>query len=168
MSTRRRTRGSDVVAPRGICRWCKKPVEKPRISWCGDACVHEHRLRTNPAYLRARVLERDAGVCVVCGRDCAALDAELRALRHAPEAWRRGSAAHAVYAARVLALNAEGFSLTVSTDKSVYSTWQADHIVPVVEGGGECGMENMRTLCSPCHGRATKTLMGRLMQRRAS
>ena len=29
--------------------------------------------------------------------------------------------------------------------------WQADHIVPVAEGGGECSLANLRTLCTPCH-----------------
>ena len=30
--------------------------------------------------------------------------------------------------------------------------WQADHIVPVCEGGGETSdMDNFRTLCTACH-----------------
>ena len=29
--------------------------------------------------------------------------------------------------------------------------WQADHILPVYKGGGLCDLENMRTLCVPCH-----------------
>jgi hypothetical protein len=29
--------------------------------------------------------------------------------------------------------------------------WDADHILPVAEGGGECGLTNMRTLCLLCH-----------------
>lgn len=40
--------------------------------------------------------------------------------------------------------------------------WQADHIVPVVEGGGECGIENYRTLCTECHKRETAALRKRL------
>jgi 5-methylcytosine-specific restriction endonuclease McrA len=36
-----------------------------------------------------------------------------------------------------------------------------DHIVPVVEGGGACGLENLRTLCKPCHKRVTAELAGR-------
>jgi len=39
--------------------------------------------------------------------------------------------------------------------------WQADHILPVSEGGGECGIENMRTLCTAHHQEATKALAGR-------
>jgi 5-methylcytosine-specific restriction endonuclease McrA len=42
------------------------------------------------------------------------------------------------------------------------SDWQADHIVPVVEGGGECDLSNMRTLCTQCHKRETAALRKRL------
>ena len=40
--------------------------------------------------------------------------------------------------------------------------WQADHIIPVAEGGGDCGLENLRTLCTPCHLRETERLKSRL------
>ena len=40
--------------------------------------------------------------------------------------------------------------------------WQADHFVPVAEGGGNCGLENFRTLCSPCHLNETEQLRARL------
>src|SRR5690348_4241457 len=29
--------------------------------------------------------------------------------------------------------------------------WEADHIVPVADGGGECGLDNYRLLCRACH-----------------
>lgn len=44
--------------------------------------------------------------------------------------------------------------------------WQADHIIPVVEGGGECGLENMRTLCTAHHKEVTKALAGRRAEAR--
>lgn len=46
------------------------------------------------------------------------------------------------------------------------TAWDADHIVPVVEGGGLCGLENYRTLCHPCHKRVTAELAGRLAEQR--
>ena len=46
------------------------------------------------------------------------------------------------------------------------SYWDADHIVPVVEGGGECTLENMRTLCVPCHQRVTRELARRRASQR--
>jgi hypothetical protein len=36
--------------------------------------------------------------------------------------------------------------------------WQADHIHPVVEGGGGCGLENLQLLCTPCHAEKTAAL----------
>lgn len=29
--------------------------------------------------------------------------------------------------------------------------WQSDHIVAVYQGGGQCDIDNLRTLCGPCH-----------------
>lgn len=46
--------------------------------------------------------------------------------------------------------------------------WDADHIVPVVEGGGECGLDNYRTLCRPCHVVVTRALRARLAAKKAS
>ena len=31
------------------------------------------------------------------------------------------------------------------------NAWHADHILPVYKGGGLCQIENLRTLCVPCH-----------------
>ena len=34
----------------------------------------------------------------------------------------------------------------------VYSdTWEADHILPVHQGGGACEIDNFQTLCQKCH-----------------
>jgi hypothetical protein len=33
--------------------------------------------------------------------------------------------------------------------------WDADHILAVKDGGGLCGLENIRTLCIPCHKKIT-------------
>ena len=34
--------------------------------------------------------------------------------------------------------------------------WDGDHIVPVKDGGGKCGLDNLRTLCIKCHKAVTK------------
>jgi 5-methylcytosine-specific restriction protein A len=44
--------------------------------------------------------------------------------------------------------------------------WQADHITPVIEGGGECDLSNLRTLCTSCHKKATAELHARLATQR--
>ena len=45
--------------------------------------------------------------------------------------------------------------------------WQADHIIPVIEGGGSCGLENIRTLCTACHRQETKKLARRRAKKQA-
>lgn len=44
--------------------------------------------------------------------------------------------------------------------------WECDHIVPVIEGGGLCGIEGYRTLCRTCHKAATAALAKRRAERR--
>ena len=39
--------------------------------------------------------------------------------------------------------------------------YEIDHIIPVIEGGGCCGLDNLRTTCIPCHRKETKELAGR-------
>jgi hypothetical protein len=47
------------------------------------------------------------------------------------------------------------------------SLWDADHVVPVIEGGGECDLSNIRTLCLLCHERVTAELRVRRLAARA-
>ena len=141
MSTRRAQPGGWVARKRGLCRRCGAEVPKGRFTFCGDACVHEWKLRTDPAYLREKVWERDRGVCAQCGLDTERLRKDKRKLD---------------YAARRQFEKAWG---------SRRQLWDADHIVPVAEGGGECGLANMRTLCLKCHRDATAALRARLAAR---
>jgi 5-methylcytosine-specific restriction endonuclease McrA len=125
---------------RNLCRWCNLEVPARRSTFCSDWCVHEWKLRTDPGYLRDRVFERDRGICAVCGIDCSALYIHLRRLRGSA---RRRAA--------------------VEWDmRGRKSLWDADHVIPVVEGGGECDLSNMRTLCLKCHRARTLELRRRL------
>ena len=110
---------------RGLCRWCGLEVPPRRFTFCSAGCVHEWKLRSQPAYLRAAVLLRDKGRCGGCGVDTLL---ELRRLKRS-----RGS--------RRLELMAHWGLKT-----KLRSLWDADHITPVVEGGGECDLLNLRTL----------------------
>ncbi len=133
--------------PRGpngriLCRWCSLEIPSERRTFCSDWCVHEWRLRTDPGYLREKVLERDKGVCAACGLDTVA---EWRRIKRLPPARRAGIL-------RDWGLKARHRS----------SLWDADHIAPVVEGGGECDLSNIRTLCLRCHKKSTAALRARL------
>ena len=126
---------------RNLCRWCNLEVPKGRVTFCSDWCVEEWRLRSDPGYLREKVFERDRGICAACGVDCEAAWVHLKRLRRA---------------ARVRTLLEWGLK-----PRSRKSLWDADHIVPVVEGGGECDLANIRTLCLKCHRAATAELRKR-------
>jgi 5-methylcytosine-specific restriction protein A len=81
LSTRRTKPGGWVARrTKGMCRWCGVAVPKGRFTFCGDPCVHEWRLRTNPGYLREQVFARDRGVCAQCGVDTEALRSDKRKL----------------------------------------------------------------------------------------
>jgi hypothetical protein len=43
--------------------------------------------------------------------------------------------------------------------QSRHTFWDADHIRPVAEGGGECGLDNMQTLCLWCHREKTAGML---------
>lgn len=152
MSTRRSLPGGSTdraALPKGengrcLCRWCNLEVPSSRHTFCSDWCVEEWKLRSNPGHLRERVFERDRGVCAVCAIDCVAELHRVKRLRGASRAraaaeWRIGSRK---------------------------SLWDADHILPVSEGGGECDLSNMRTLCLKCHRAYTAQLRERRIRER--
>jgi 5-methylcytosine-specific restriction protein A len=132
---------------RNLCRWCSLEVPAGRFTFCSDFCVEEWKLRSNSGHLRERVFARDKGICAICGVDCQA------ALLHLKKA--RGVARLKVQAA-----------WGVSGKRK--SLWDADHITPVVEGGGECDLSNMRTLCLRCHRAQTAELRLRRSRARAT
>jgi len=126
---------------RTLCRWCNLEVPPRRFTFCSDWCVHEWRLRTNPGYLREQVFLRDRGVCALCHVDARAAYFDLKRSRGA-------------HRERLLAR----WGLNRINRKTL---WDADHIVPVVEGGGECDLANIRTLCLICHRKQTTELRQR-------
>lgn len=153
-----------------LCRWCERPVQPPRRTYCSDECVHEWKLRSNPGYLRQQVYRRDKGVCAICGLDTKGalskvLEAERRAREETP--WDPQAAGNLREARRrrQSELQVEmGLRPEIPPDHRK-TLWDADHIVPVVEGGGECDLSNIRTLCWWCHRDETAKLRRRLSGR---
>lgn len=127
------------------CRWCEGPCAGRKRSFCSDECVHQWRIRTDPGYLRDQVFKRDRGVCALCKVDTEAMHGRLKALQTL-----RRSKFHETIKAAGIPIHRIGGSL-----------WDADHIVPVVEGGGQCDLSNLRTLCIPCHHDETAALARR-------
>lgn len=153
-----RQRRSREVHPHrdGLCRWCSGLVEKPRVSWCSDRCVQEY-LAGAPGALRLAVKKRDHEVCAACGRDCrtlrARLEERLLPFYEPSSPWpiRRRACRWGKFLGR-LKLTRYMCSLR--------HLWEADHIVPVSEGGAN-ELSNLRTLCLPCHKAETRMLAAR-------
>jgi 5-methylcytosine-specific restriction protein A len=93
--------------------------------------------------LRECVFERDAGVCALCALDTHKL---RRRIMRLPFSARMQE---------IRALQEQG-----AVHKGRKTWWEADHILPVVEGG-DSNLENMRTLCIPCHRGVTSELRAR-------
>lgn len=133
MSQHRRPSIPFSDAPRGTCRWCgqsilheagtKKGEVNFRRRW-HPACVDEYN-QSDPREARRRVRKRDRGICSACGLDTHALRREVRG---------RG---------RTAKLRQRGFKIRGSL-------WELDHVVPLIDGGNH-ELENLQTLCTPCH-----------------
>lgn len=78
--------------------------------------------------MRKEVKKRDRGVCQCCGFD----------VRAAERAWRLQKPPGTDRPAR-------------KAWRAAKPRWEADHILPVADGGGECGLDNYRLLCRTCH-----------------
>jgi 5-methylcytosine-specific restriction endonuclease McrA len=126
-----------------MCRWCKGAVSGRRRTFCSDACVHEWRLRSSASYLRDCVFERDQGLCAICLVDTHKLRKKIMRLP---------------FAERMRELRAMQECGIIHKGRK--SWWEADHIIPVVEGG-DSNLDNVRTLCIPCHAEQTATLRAR-------
>lgn len=149
MSTRRRKAGVDGSAmrrgPNGrpLCRWCKAEVAGRRRTFCSAACVHEWKVRRDPSYVRTCLRRRDDGICSECGLDAVALYYELRLLDRL--ALREGKGP-GVY---LKALEQRKIPLLRMANEN--GLWDADHVVGVADGGGECSLDGFQTLCLWCH-----------------
>lgn len=133
---------------RPLCRWCELEIlARRRRTFCSEFCVHQWRLRSDPGYLRDQVFARDRGVCALCAADTVRIFAALKR--------SRGQA-------REQGLRLFGMS-TIGARRSL---WDADHVIPVAEGGGQCDLSNLRTLCLLCHREQTARLVKRLRDER--
>ncbi len=120
------------------CRWCGKGVLPPRRTMCSPECVHELSLRINGRYLRNCVYERDKGVCAICKIDTKITAKQANELTG--DDLNEFLKKYGISKKRKLWRKKHGGGL-----------WDADHIIPVKDGSGMCGLDNIRTLCILCH-----------------
>jgi 5-methylcytosine-specific restriction endonuclease McrA len=159
---------------RKSCRWCKGVVRPPKKNWCGNPrCVIEWTMRTDPQVLRRVVFDRDRGVCAECGLDTNDLDLgrltyQLYAAERIGiegdrrEGWRKwtprvevvteGGVGRPLPAWHWRRLHAGAVAWRASNKVKVDEpAWQVDHRRPVADGGDWFGMDNLVSLCVPCH-----------------
>lgn len=145
--------------------------------YCSDACrEHAYVTAGQTDTIRSLLLERDRGTCGGCGRDCGRLEMLLRAL-----GWKgfrlalpfqygsfpKGTESVAQRLEELARQLGRAFDRRIrELGWGIGHCWEADHIVPVVEGGGGCGLNGYRTLCLECHRAETRALAGRLAARR--
>ncbi|GMH18225.1 hypothetical protein Nepgr_020066 [Nepenthes gracilis] len=139
-----------------LCKLCQSPcksmnAKKPEFFedlFCKLACYEEYRSRTSNRFLRQELFQIEHGICTNCLLDCHKLVEHIRPLPHAnrEEYVKRVApnfANHKKLLNKIVCYPTEG------------NAWHADHFVPVFQGGGECKVENMRTLCVACHADVT-------------
>lgn len=127
-----------------VCCECGKKLAGRRKRWCSQACVSTYKVRSDPSYARHLVHRRDRGVCALCGLDTDKVRAEVRGAL-------RGQGNHGKSPMVFSVLRKYGLQRWVKR----HSWWDMDHVVPVSDGGGECTLDNLRTLCVRCHCKVT-------------
>jgi len=123
----------------GICRWCHATVQPPRRTFCNDSCVHEYLIRSNNQYMRKSIWERDRGVCAGCGVRTTTIGKAILAEGNE----QQQNARRQTYSVPL--------KRKIWRSKFCSAVFDVDHIQPVAAGGGQCGLDNLRTLCLACH-----------------
>lgn len=146
-----------------LCKVCEKSLPKNRSSYCSDECW----TRNTPSMMRSLVWDRDLGVCSLCHVETKPFKKLLttieRERRKLIEIYEHKRSKEYDQLLRMI-IDARD-NVRVSMQGKYEDQWHADHILPVVEGGGLCGLEGYRTLCLPCHKKVTKELRQRLSKK---
>jgi len=135
---------------------CGITVPANRRSYVSVKCYKRYRNQNeNHEDARAKLFARDGGVCSCCGADTIRMRAEYTKKLH-------DRFPHEIPTLMDL-LHPE--MRPAGMPGLRYSWWQADHELPLIEGGNSED-ENYRTLCVPCHKAENKKLAARMAEKR--
>lgn len=140
---------------RNLCRRCSVEVPKGKRTFCSAKCVEAWRLTTDPTFLRRMVKRRDKGLCAKCGLPTRDIEKAISMLRRIRSRW---GFVHPEINGISDGIRQILKTLLGSETPNRMTFWDADHVVEVIKGGGECGLENMQTLCLWCHWKKTARL----------
>jgi hypothetical protein len=121
---------------RALCRYCGNEVPPDRKTFCGGQ-------KATFTYKTGLYIQEGSG-CV-----------HQHCVRSQPG-----------YARKCVWARDQGQCALCSTKASKNAGWQADHTLPVIEGGGSCDLDNLRTLCTKCHAAETAKLAARRAEAR--
>lgn len=147
-------RGKSLPRTKGQCRVCDLPLPSHRRGFCTDECRDLYYVATSTDFLRFKVFERDHGICAACEQDCDVLEQRtwgFSTMQKLPRKKQHRDALtrhHSQRTEMVKALITNGYARLVSNHPR--TLWEADHIVPLTDGG-TFGLDNLQTLCQPCH-----------------
>ncbi|KAL4618025.1 DNA annealing helicase and endonuclease ZRANB3-like [Arapaima gigas] len=133
-----------------LCLSCQLPCSAGGAwdaRFCQQRCQEEFQVRSSQAYMRARVLEVEQGVCQHCGLQAHQL---FQRIRDAPPTCRK-EMLEGTWLAQLPLKQLNDMIRSPSEGQF----WQVDHIRPVYQGGGQCSLDNLQTLCTVCHRQRT-------------
>ncbi|KAL1021791.1 hypothetical protein UPYG_G00018010 [Umbra pygmaea] len=132
---------------RPLCLSCHEACGNTRGAWdtcfCSQKCQEEFQLRSSQAFMRAQVLQAEQGVCQSCGLQAHQLYLKVR---DALPTLRKEMLENTWLAQ--LSLKQLNEMIRAPAEGQF---WQVDHIRPVYNGGGQCSLDNLQTLCTVCH-----------------
>ena len=157
------------------CRYCEKPLTGKQTSWCSKICqdtayTEVMIARGHPASIRIALLDRDDGICALCGADCKQVErisrhayrsiivdaVENAPLRNYSVFYEYGKDPATVYEKDYYKFARKLFKDSLLNFGS--SCWHADHIIEVA-AGGKNELENFQTLCVFCHKKKTRNFV---------
>jgi len=134
---------------RPLCLVCVQEHEpRPDSPFCSEGCAASYAAASSQGAGRRQVYDRDRGVCAACGFDAHRLYRQIAALATGPERMQALQRTH--YPTKGDRIG------RLLRDPKEGDFWEADHILPVEEGGGESDLSNLQTLCVPCHADKTR------------
>ncbi|EYU23580.1 hypothetical protein MIMGU_mgv1a000528mg [Erythranthe guttata] len=145
---------SDMDEP--LCKLCQTPCKGNNAKvpqffedlFCSMDCFGEYRSRTSNRFLREELFQIEHGICTNCQLNCHQLVKHLRVLSlEKRQAYINKVAPNIAKREKLLE--------KLVNEPTGGNAWHADHIIAVYKGGGECKLENLRTLCVACHADVT-------------